>query len=55
MVTSQLEAHLIELESKSMNTRGVLRRLLQEYCRQGKIEEAKKIIAKCESLRVSYY
>lgn len=55
MVLSQLEAHLIELESKNMNTRGVLRKLLQEYCRQSKIEDAKKIIAKCESLQVSYF
>ncbi|XP_043271994.1 leucine-rich PPR motif-containing protein, mitochondrial isoform X2 [Venturia canescens] len=33
MSVDQLECHLIELRSKEMNKRGVLRKLLMEYCR----------------------
>lgn len=36
------ECHLVELQSKDLNRRGVLRRLIQEYCRQGKVEKALK-------------
>jgi hypothetical protein len=36
----------MELKSKDMNRRGVLRRLIQEYCRQGQVE--KILVAKKE-------
>ena len=31
---------MLELKSKDMNRRGVLRRLIQEYCRQGNVKSA---------------
>ncbi|XP_032528915.2 leucine-rich PPR motif-containing protein, mitochondrial-like [Danaus plexippus] len=43
-----LSAHLVELESKGMNTRGVLRKLLQQYCRSGNLAAAREILEKCE-------
>ena len=36
----------MELKSKDLNRRGVLRRLIQEYCRQGQVE--KMLVAKEE-------
>lgn len=42
MLVHDLESHLVELKSKNMNTRGVLRKLVQEYCRQGDVENALK-------------
>ncbi|XP_021925064.1 leucine-rich PPR motif-containing protein, mitochondrial [Zootermopsis nevadensis] len=42
MSQEDLECHLVELQSKDLNRRGVLRRLIQEYCRQGKVEKALK-------------
>jgi hypothetical protein len=42
MSLEDLECHLVELDSKDLNRRGVLRRLIQEYCRQGKVEKALK-------------
>ncbi|KAF2901912.1 hypothetical protein ILUMI_04268 [Ignelater luminosus] len=35
MNVSELECHLIELQNKNMEVRGVLRRLIQEYARTG--------------------
>lgn len=35
MNVEELENHLIELESKNMETRGLLRRLIIEHCRLG--------------------
>ncbi|XP_063616303.1 leucine-rich PPR motif-containing protein, mitochondrial [Cydia splendana] len=43
-----LKAHLSELEAKGMNTRGVLRRLLQQYCKEGNLTAAREIIDKCQ-------
>lgn len=43
MNLEELECHLIELRSKNMNTRGVLRRLLQEYCRVKAFDRALEV------------
>ncbi|XP_046999409.1 leucine-rich PPR motif-containing protein, mitochondrial-like isoform X1 [Schistocerca americana] len=43
MTLEELECHLLELKSKSMNTRGVLRRLLQMYCKLGDCQNAARI------------
>lgn len=43
MNLEELEAHLIELKSKQMNTRGVLRKLLQIHCRNHNVERALQI------------
>ncbi|KAI5645009.1 leucine-rich PPR motif-containing protein, mitochondrial [Phthorimaea operculella] len=43
-----LRAHLNELEAKKLNTRGVLRKLLQEYCRNGNLVAAREIVDKCQ-------
>ncbi|XP_028159068.1 leucine-rich PPR motif-containing protein, mitochondrial-like isoform X1 [Ostrinia furnacalis] len=48
MNEESLRAHLNELEAKGMNTRGVLRKLLQQYCRDGNLAEARKIAEKCQ-------
>ncbi|KAL7745245.1 hypothetical protein ACLKA6_008290 [Drosophila palustris] len=52
MSLDELECHLIELEAKQLNTRGVLRRLLQLSVRDGRLERALELQAKCEALRV---
>lgn len=43
MNLEELESHLLELKSKSMNTRGLLRRLLQMYCKHGDYHNAVRI------------
>ncbi|KAM3967869.1 leucine-rich PPR motif-containing protein, mitochondrial [Aphomia sociella] len=48
MDEESLKAHLNELEAKGMNTRGVLRKLLQQYCREGNLAAAKEIAEKCQ-------
>ncbi|KAJ8736098.1 hypothetical protein PYW08_006754 [Mythimna loreyi] len=48
MNEENLRAHLSELEAKGMNTRGTLRRLLQQYCREGNLNCAREIAAKCQ-------
>lgn len=53
MNEESLRAHLNELEAKGMNTRGVLRKLLQQYCREGNLAEARKIAEKCQKEGVS--
>ncbi|XP_017492938.1 PREDICTED: leucine-rich PPR motif-containing protein, mitochondrial [Rhagoletis zephyria] len=52
MTLEELEYHLVELEAKGMNTRGVLRRLLQLCVRDGRLERALEIKAKCDELKV---
>ncbi|EDV92378.1 leucine-rich PPR motif-containing protein, mitochondrial [Drosophila grimshawi] len=52
MSLDELECHLIELEAKQLNTRGVLRRLLQLSVRDNRLERALELLAKCESLHV---
>lgn len=52
MTLDELERHLIELEAKQMNTRGVLRRLLQLSVRDNRLERALELQAKCEKLNV---
>nr|XP_026486597.1 leucine-rich PPR motif-containing protein, mitochondrial-like [Vanessa tameamea] len=44
-----LKSHLVELEAKGMNTRGVLRKLLQQYCREGNLAAAREILDKCQT------
>ena len=52
MTLEELECHLVELESKNLNTRGVLRRLLQLCVQKGKYERALEMKKKCDELRV---
>lgn len=52
MSVDELECHLVELESKQMNTRGVLRRLLQVCVRDNRLERAVEIKRKCDVLQV---
>ncbi|CAD7086752.1 unnamed protein product [Hermetia illucens] len=52
MSLEELEYHLIELENKGMNTRGVLRRTLQLAVREGKYQRAQEIHKKCLDLNV---
>jgi leucine-rich PPR motif-containing protein len=40
MSLEDLECHLVELQSKDLNRRGVLRQLIQQYCRRGEVEKA---------------
>lgn len=42
----------MELKSKDLNRRGVLRRLIQEYCRQGQVE---KVLVAKEEFEASGY
>jgi len=53
MNVEELEAHLIELKSKEMNTRGVLRKLLQAHCRFNNVDRALQI--KKASLVIFYF
>lgn len=53
MNEENLKAHLNELEAKGMNTRGVLRRLLQQYCREGNLQAAREIAERCQREGVS--
>ncbi|CAG9796380.1 unnamed protein product [Diatraea saccharalis] len=48
MNEESLKAHLHELEAKGMNTRGVLRKLLQQYCKEGNLPAAREIAEKCQ-------
>lgn len=43
MTIEELESHLIELESKQLNTRGVLRKLLIQYCQKKDMRKASEI------------
>ncbi|CAG4977600.1 unnamed protein product [Parnassius apollo] len=48
MNEQSLKAHLSELEAKGMNTRGVLRKLLQQYCRENNLPAAMEVVEKCQ-------
>lgn len=52
MNLEELECHLQELETKKLNTRGVLRRLLQMCVREGKLDRALEIKKKCDAQKV---
>ncbi|KAH8273334.1 hypothetical protein KR018_000276 [Drosophila ironensis] len=52
MSLDELECHLVELEAKQLNPRGVLRRLLQLSVRSGRLERAQQLLAKCQALKV---
>ncbi|KAH8315031.1 hypothetical protein KR059_002356 [Drosophila kikkawai] len=52
MSLDELECHLVELEAKQLNPRGVLRRLLQLTVRSGRLERAQELLAKCQALKV---
>lgn len=52
MSIDELEFHLVELEAKQMNTRGVLRRLLQVCVRDNRLQRALEIKQKCDKLKV---
>uniref|UniRef100_A0A182K6C2 Pentacotripeptide-repeat region of PRORP domain-containing protein n=1 Tax=Anopheles christyi TaxID=43041 RepID=A0A182K6C2_9DIPT len=48
----ELECHLVELEQKKLNTRGVLRRLLQLSVREGRYKRALELKQKCDQAKV---
>ncbi|XP_035897350.1 leucine-rich PPR motif-containing protein, mitochondrial [Anopheles stephensi] len=52
MSYDELECHLVELEQKKLNTRGVLRRLLQLSVREGRYKRALELKQKCDQARV---
>ncbi|XP_055854793.1 leucine-rich PPR motif-containing protein, mitochondrial [Episyrphus balteatus] len=52
MSYEELECHLLELEAKNMNTRGVLRRLLQICVRDNKLKRALEVKNKCDIAKV---
>uniref|UniRef100_A0A1A9VUQ3 Pentatricopeptide repeat-containing protein-mitochondrial domain-containing protein n=1 Tax=Glossina austeni TaxID=7395 RepID=A0A1A9VUQ3_GLOAU len=52
MTLDELECHLVELEAKGMNARGVLRRMLQLCVRDNRLERALEIKRKCDKLKV---
>ncbi|XP_077295704.1 leucine-rich pentatricopeptide repeat containing 2 [Arctopsyche grandis] len=52
MNLEQLKAHLLELQSKNMNVRGVLRKLLQKHCQLGNFNEAIAVLKKCEENKI---
>ncbi|XP_016998674.2 leucine-rich PPR motif-containing protein, mitochondrial [Drosophila takahashii] len=52
MSLDELECHLVELEAKQLNPRGVLRRLLQLSVRSGRLERAQQLLSKCQALKV---
>ncbi|XP_017088483.2 leucine-rich PPR motif-containing protein, mitochondrial [Drosophila bipectinata] len=54
MSLDELECHLVELEAKQLNPRGVLRRLLQLSVRSGRLERAQQLLAKCQALKVQH-
>lgn len=43
MNLEELEAHLIELQEKNMETRGVLRRLIQLHASKGNFERVREL------------
>ncbi|XP_052903438.1 leucine-rich PPR motif-containing protein, mitochondrial [Anopheles moucheti] len=52
MTYDELECHLVELEQKKLNTRGVLRRLLQLSVREGRYKRALELKQKCDQAKV---
>lgn len=53
MSLEELECQLIELDSKKLNSRGVLRRILQMCVKEGKLERALEIKKICDSQKVN--
>ncbi|XP_065082331.1 leucine-rich PPR motif-containing protein, mitochondrial isoform X2 [Ochlerotatus camptorhynchus] len=52
MSYEELECHLGELEEKKLNSRGVLRRLLQVCVRENRLDRALEIKQKCDESKV---
>uniref|UniRef100_A0A1B0CPV6 Putative leucine-rich ppr motif-containing protein n=1 Tax=Lutzomyia longipalpis TaxID=7200 RepID=A0A1B0CPV6_LUTLO len=52
MTLEELECHLVELEAKKLNTRGVLRRLLQLNVQKNKLERAIEVKKLCDERKV---
>lgn len=52
MTYEELECHLGELEEKKLNSRGVLRRLLQVCVRENRLDRAAEIKRKCDEAKV---
>uniref|UniRef100_A0A1A9WFX4 Pentatricopeptide repeat-containing protein-mitochondrial domain-containing protein n=1 Tax=Glossina brevipalpis TaxID=37001 RepID=A0A1A9WFX4_9MUSC len=52
MTLDELECHLVELEAKGMNTRGILRRMLQLSVRDNRLKRALELKQKCDHLKV---
>lgn len=53
MNLEELERHLGELQAKNMNTRPILRRLLQMLVREGRYERALEVKKRCDELKVN--
>lgn len=53
MNLGELECHLIELDSKKLNSRGILRRILQLCVKEGKLDRALEIKKICDSHNVN--
>lgn len=51
---AELQSHLAELEEKGLNTRGVLRKLLQLAVREKRYDDALKLKEKCDELAMEY-
>ncbi|XP_059619748.1 leucine-rich PPR motif-containing protein, mitochondrial [Phlebotomus argentipes] len=52
MTLEELECHLVELEAKRLNTRGVLRRLLQLNVQKNKLDRAIEVKKLCDERQV---
>ncbi|XP_055699984.1 leucine-rich PPR motif-containing protein, mitochondrial [Phlebotomus papatasi] len=52
MTLEELECHLVELEAKKLNTRGVLRRLLQLNVQRNKLDRAIEVKKLCDKKKV---
>lgn len=50
MNLEQLECHLIELTNKKMETRGVLRKLIQMHCRIGNFERVQELLTEFKGM-----
>lgn len=51
---NELESHLAELEGKQLNTRGILRKLLQMAIREKRYDRALQLKEKCDTLQMDY-
>ncbi|XP_012272284.1 leucine-rich PPR motif-containing protein, mitochondrial [Orussus abietinus] len=54
MSIEDLECHLIELKSKNMNTRGVLRKLFLKYCNRDNVEKVENLLKELEAEKHSW-
>lgn len=52
MSVDELEAHLVELQAKNLNVRGVLRRLLQSCVRENRFQRALEVKRMCDEQKV---